>query len=489
MATLQTYLDLVTSLEKDLDARQGEIRLLDDYYQGRQPLMLATDKWRGLFARLFRGFSDNFLALVVDAVEERLTVQGFRMGIDKDTKADEDAWRIWQINQLDAWSQVAHTEALVKGTSFIGVSPFRDDWPADDAPLMTIEDACEVFVRNSAMQRGKRLAALKKWKGDDGQWLATLYLPDEVVKFQQAQKLRYANQYGRDFVLGGWEPRQIAGESWPLPNPLGVVPLVPLVNRPRLRGNGESEIADLIPAQNAINKTGMDMLVAGEYASFRQKWATGIEIPTDPETGKPVESYKTSIDRFISTAVADARFGDFEATDLAPFVATIEMWVQHIASRSHTPPHYLLGQSGTFPSGESLKATETGLVAKARRKQRHFGESWEEAVRLAFRALEDPRGDIVDAETIWADPESRTEAEHVDALVKMASLGVPDEILWEKWGATPTEIARWKTIQAEDALLRPEPLPSLKPLAPAQISPLPVTAIPANQGGGNGVAS
>lgn len=465
MPTLQDYLATVDSLEKSLDGRQVELARLDAYYQGRQPLMLATEKWRGLFARLFHGFSDNFLALVVDAVEERLTVQGFRMGADKDVKADEDAWRIWQINQLDAWSQVAHTEALVKATSYIGVSPFRDDWPSDDCPLVTIEDACEVVVRGSAMQRGRRLSALKKWKDDDGRWLATLYLPDEVVKFQQARKLQYANQYGRSYVLGGWEPRETEGETWPLVNPLGVVPLVPLVNRPRLRGDGESEIADLIPAQNAINKTAMDMLVAGEYASFRQKWASGVEIPTDPDTGKAVDTYESAITRFISTPVPDARFGSFEATDLTVFVKTIEMWVQHIASRSHTPPHYLLGQSGSFPSGESLKATETGLVAKARRKQRHFGEGWEEAIRLSFKALGDARGNIIDAETIWADPESRTEAEHVDALVKMASLGVPDEVLWEKWGATPTEIARWKTIQAEDALLRPEPPPSLKPLA------------------------
>ena len=463
MSTLPEYLTLVASLEKDLDSRQTEYRLYDDYYAGRQPLLLASDKWRGIFGRLFRGFSDNFLALVVDAVEERLTVQGFRLG--KDPEADPDAWRIWQTNQLDAWSQVAHTEALVKGCSYIGVSPFRSEWPADDVPLITVEDCCEVIVRTSMAMRGKRLSALKKWKDDDGRWMATLYLPTEVVKFQQSRRLQYANQYGRSYIEGGWEPRETVGESWPLVNPLNVVPLIPLVNRPRLSGMGESEIADLIPAQNAINKTAMDMLVAGEFASFRQKWATGIEIPAD-DAGKPIDTFAEAIKRFFSTAVPDAKFGQFEATDLAPFVKTIEMWVQHIASRSHTPPHYLLGQSGSFPSGESLKATETGLVAKARRKQRHFGEGWEEVVRLAFTALGDARGEIVDSEVNWADPESRTEAEHVDALVKMGSLGVPQEILWERWGATPTEIARWKTIAAEDALMAP-PAP-----APSNVVPM-----------------
>jgi hypothetical protein len=58
--------------------------------------------------------------------------------------------------------------------------------------------------------------------------------------------------------------------------------------------------------------------------------------------------------------------------------------IQHVAAQTRTPPHYLLGQSGAFPSGESLKATETGLVAKVKRKQTTFGETWEEAMRLAF---------------------------------------------------------------------------------------------------------
>jgi hypothetical protein len=41
----------------------------------------------------------------------------------------------------------------------------------------------------------------------------------------------------------------------------------------------------------------------------------------------------------------------------------------------------------------------------------------------------------------------------VDALVKMSTLGVPREVLWERWGATPQEIERWRGLN-EDALDR-----------------------------------
>jgi hypothetical protein len=59
---------------------------------------------------------------------------------------------------------------------------------------------------------------------------------------------------------------------------------------------------------------------------------------------------------------------------------------------------------------------------------------------------------MFDAETIWGDPESRSESEHVDAVTKMQSLGVPQEALWEELGFTPQQIDRFKTMRAETAL-------------------------------------
>jgi hypothetical protein len=58
-----------------------------------------------------------------------------------------------------------------------------------------------------------------------------------------------------------------------------------------------------------------------------------------------------------------------------------------------------------------------------------------------------------DARIVWKSPEWRTEGELVDALVKMSTLGVPREVLWERWGATPQEIERWRQLN-EDALSR-----------------------------------
>ena len=46
-------------------------------------------------------------------------------------------------------------------------------------------------------------------------------------------------------------------------------------------------IAAVMSNQDAINKYRADALVASEFAAFRQRWAIGIDIPVDPETGRP----------------------------------------------------------------------------------------------------------------------------------------------------------------------------------------------------------
>lgn len=454
-------------LLRRLVARRPQLERFDAYYNGEHDLAFAGPKFRENFGHLFRAFADNFCMLVVDAERERMNIDGFRVG--DAPEADEEAWRIWQDNDLDARSAIAHTEALVKGIAYAGV------WAGDDGrPVITIEDPVQVIVEQDFGGRGPRLAALKLWLDDSGTLYHTLYLPDFIYKYQSRQPLRSSSGFNLDRWASpaAWERRAGLPEEqpWPMPNALGVVPMVPLVNNPRLSGDGRSEVKAVVPLQDAINKTVADMLVSSEFSAFRQRWVTGIDIPIDPTTGLPVEPFKSAIDRLWVANAAEGgqepKFGEFGQTDLTGYVATVEMLVQHVASITKTPAHYLLGQSGNFPSGEALKATETGLVAKTKLAMRYFGEAWEEVMSLAFKVMSDERADSV-SETIWRDPESHGQAELTDAVMKEQALGVPQEALWQKLGYTPMEIARFKVMQAEQSLLTPTGSVAPTP-APAQ---------------------
>lgn len=457
--------ELVTKLDEALDERAHAIEVYSNYYEGQQRLLYSSEKWRRAFGGLFTQFSDNWCALVVDAVEERLDVQGFRFG---DTAGDDDAWAIWQRNGLDADSQIAHEEALIYGVSYALVW-FDDDGRAK----VDVESPEQTLVVYTPGSRRQRAAGLKRWQADDKTVFATLYMPDFLWKWQSKGPTTDV----RSSRAGAWEPREEAGEPWPLPNPLGVVPIVPYVNRPRLMprrrsgSEGASEIAQVIPIQDAINKLLLDMLVASEFGAYRQRWVTGLDIPTDPVSGQPVEPFKAAVDRLWMSENPEVRFGEFGQTDLTPYTKSVEMLVQHVASQTRTPPHYFY-LSGQFPSGESIKSAETGLVAKARRKMRHWSESHEELMRLCFLVENDPRAVFTQAETIWADPESRTEGEHVDASLKKKALAVPVQQLWEDLGYSPQQTERFKAMLAESAYLlgiatsMNEPLPAALPAAP-----------------------
>ncbi|WP_155726206.1 phage portal protein, partial [Mycobacterium avium] len=68
-----------------------------------------------------------------------------------------------------------------------------------------------------------------------------------------------------------------------LANPLGVVPVVGLRNGDLILGrHGSSEIDDLKPLVDALNKLLIDMMTTSEYTGRPRRWATGIELTEEP---------------------------------------------------------------------------------------------------------------------------------------------------------------------------------------------------------------
>ncbi len=449
--------------------QQGAVwRRFNAYYDGDHPLPDAPPGARNEFLRLMRLSRSNWMSLIVDAVAERLTVDGFRFG--DAAEADIDVWRtIWQPNQLDAEHASVHTEALIGGVAGVLV------WPAADmqsTPTITAEHPTELYIDHEPGGARQVRAAIKMYR--DGtvdyctMWTAAV----------DGARPAMVYKWSRDEGQSDWVPWAAPGDPGPeFENLLGVVPAVSFANRTRMLGPGRSELAGgITDIQDRINETLFARVTSTRYAAFRQRWATGLDIPIDPETGTAIEPFKSAIDRLWVAENKDVKFGEFDQTDLSPLIKASESDIQHLAAISRTPPHYLLGQSGAFPSGESLKATETGLVAKVRLRQLRFGESWEQVARLGLRAMGDQRHTDKALEVIWRDPESKGLGELVDSLVKLKGLNVPDEALWERYGASQVEIARWRqkaaraTLAAAAAKPAATPVPGAPPAADALVA-------------------
>lgn len=464
-----TPLEWVAVLDERLEARQLKIRRLNDYYDGTQPLLFASEQFRKAFGGLFSEFSDNWCAPVINACAERLKVTGFRFG---DTpQADGDAWRIWQANDLDAGANLGIKASLIDSRSALLI------WPTSDpnTPKITVESAMQMVVAYDS-GTGERLAAWKRWTDEwTGEKVGTLYLPDGLYKFRKAKQISTSIVLPRGAMKPPeWERRLVKDEAWPLPNPMGVVPVVELQNDPRLGCEPRSDLDSVIPLQDAVNKLFADMMVSAEFSAFRQKWATGIDIPVNPVTNQPLEDWEMAVSKFIRVPPSDdpmsndtPKFGTFDATDLNNYKIALDLVVSHIASQTRTPQHYLSSSADRL-SGESIKSAETGLVAKAKDKHVFLADPFEEAMRLAFKAIGDPRANEMSAEVIWGDPETRTEAEHIDAVGKKRQmLDVPREQCWEDAGYTPQQIARFKAMELEDQLFAPSPV---EPVQPAPVA-------------------
>lgn len=419
-----------------------------DFYEGDQPLAFASDAFRETFGRRYRRLPANFMPLVVDAERERMVVQGFRFNGAK--TADRTIWKIWQDNQLDAESQIAHEIALTKGVAYALVAP------AAGSPLITIEDPTETILETAPGNRRLRLAALKVWHDDDGYMRAYLYLPELIYKYRSGEHRAETDTWSWENTT--WEAYADEGEDFPVKNPLGVVPVVPLLNRPSRNGVGRSEIAPVMGNQNAINKLRFDALVAAEAVAFPQRWMTNIDIPNDPDTGRPISPFKPGVTNLWATRKPtpdemqeyaagewpQPSFGEFSQADLKPYIDMIREEVGQMASISRTPYHYLLGEPTSVPpSGESLKSSEAPLVKKVGAQAIHFGEGWEETMRVSLIAAGQSAKARTDGETDWADPETRNEAARTDSILKQYAAGLlPDKIALEELGYSPQQIER-----------------------------------------------
>ncbi|MEV7425149.1 phage portal protein [Streptomyces sp. NPDC091212] len=397
----------------------------------------------------------NWLSLVIDSPGERLGVDGFRFddaGNNRDSAdearvSDTEANRIWQENSMDADSALVHYGAMSQRRAFVLVE--RGD---DGRPVLTHETPTQVSVEHEQGNRRKLAAGLKLWRDDwTGNTRATLWTPTEVHEF--TTRTFNPTFSGRAAELRGWDamslPTQPDGFR---ANDIGAVPLVPFINRRNRRPEGFAEHEDVLSIQSRINLSLINLIAAMKYGAFKQRWAAGLEVDEDPVTGKPIQPYQLDIRKLWTTDNPEVKFGEFAATDLMPYVRAVEAAVQDLAAISRTPPHYLIGAVVNV-SGDALKAAETGLISKVRDRQRAFGESWENVMRLAFRVLgDDARATAWGAETIWRDPESRTISELADAAVKKKAAGVPWHQCMEDMGYTPAQISRMEIDRAADAL-------------------------------------
>ncbi|HET8538116.1 MAG TPA: phage portal protein [Solirubrobacteraceae bacterium] len=436
----------VKRLYKKLLDQRAEFDFFNDYYTGNHPLPWLAPQARDEFRRILQMTRSNYMGLVVDAMVERANVEGFRLG-GEDT-ADEETWRIWQANHLDADSDMCWLESGISGRGFLLAAPNPKD---TQTPFLWVEHPSQCVVEyEPGTNRRTRRAGLKVWDDDWTQEIhATLYLMVDGAGLQLF-KYKAPRPRGGERASLQWEPRTVAGEDWPAAGRMDRVPLIEVPNNPRLLTGGVSELYDVTDIQDRINKTLADRLITQDYGAFPQKWISAW--PEEDEDGNP-NTIDIGRNRAVTTEVEQTKFGQWDSAPLDPYSTAKREDVKDIASRTRTPSQYLLGEMSNV-NGETLKASESGLVSKVRNRSRAWAEAVEEAVSLArsLAGLSTPP----QIETIWTDPQYRTEGERTDAAVKRLASGISSlRQAREDVGYSQTQIRQLEQDDVTEGALNP----------------------------------
>jgi hypothetical protein len=440
VATVAEVTDL---LSRRLDDAGPRLSRLDRYYEGTAPLALAAERLRTAKLSGLAGLTTNWLRLACDALSERLEVVGFRLA--GSTEASEDVWNTWEEAGGSDALALALPEALLHGRSFLTV------W-GDEAgrPVVSAESAHQVAAFIDPAQRGARrvTAALKRWADPDAKLArATLYLPEAVYRL--ASERPFTDGMSLETVRN-WQTVEVVR------NPLGVVPVVELANRQRLMGSGESELTPgVLALQDLLGHLVSSLAVGAEAYALPRRWATGVEVPVDPETGAAIDPFgDAGPGRLYVVESEQAKLGQFPAADLAALLAAIDAATAHLLSQAAVPPHLALGAyKGQQVSAESVRAAEAGLVAKARRRQRTFAPPVEQAARLALLVRDGrlPAG-AERMECVWRDPRTEAEAAQADAALKKSQVGVPWAQLMADLGYSPETVSLMRAQRRQEAL-------------------------------------
>lgn len=411
------------ALLEALDAPQSRFTRLEAHYAGRAPLSYVAPEARAALEGRWDVLGTNLPRLVVTSLAERLRVTGFTG--DHGTQA----WDVWARNDLDQWSGSMHREALTLGVGYAIV------W-ADTAgkARVSVEPASMVSHLTDPFS-GVVTSAIKRWSHARGT-TAIVYLPDEL----QTWEARSTHP-----TMSGFE------KVYAVPNPLGVVPVVPMVNTERLDGIGVSELTDVAPLADALAKTLSDLLVGSEYAARPRRWATGIELEEDPDTGLAVNPFGESHRMMISESEG-SKFGQLPGSDLGGYESVVKVLISQIMAVSSLPAHYVGVLSNQPASADALRAAEAGLVARVEARQQVFGKAWEQIIRLAVAVEKHTTPTGVDAQVVWADPATRSVAQEADSVVKLFQSGLlPASYALARLGYNAEEIALINQARERDA--------------------------------------
>lgn len=406
---------------KALNGKKSGYDRMFAYYDGDQPLTYTSQRLTEIFEKLDAYFVENWCSVVIDATLDRVNLE--RIEIDDaglQTQWDE----LWMENRLYLDSDEVHEATLVTGEGFMIA------WPNSLTGRMEIFHNDPRLVQCFYQPENPHVMsfAAKWWVADDETVRMTLYYPERLEYYETSQ--RYD-------TLSKAEAFKLTDTA---SNPFGRIPVFHYQLKQR---KAKSDLANVWPMQDAVNKLLTDMMVTAEFAAFPQRFIISNADVSGKLRNAPNEVWDIPAGDGMGQQTSA---GQFQAADLKNYFEGIDKLAGAISSITRTPKHYFFS-IGSNLSGEALLAMEAPLNKKAQDRIDRFTPVWEELVGFVLNPMAPVQSGI---HAVFSPCETVQPLTKSQAMVNYKNIGVPTVTLLRRDGWTEAEIAQMEKDQATE---------------------------------------
>ena len=423
--------DLVDGFWKDLRNEWARLSTLQKRIEGKLLRTWMPESADLEYKDLFRKASSPWLLFARDSIAQGLLIDGY---------SDQNVWRkAWQASGMDGRQGQLIREVVGLGYGYLASLPHADDDRVVLRPMSALQtyavyaddwDEWPQYVLHLVGGNLSRPSTLR--------WMFV----DEsgVYRFQgdarTPQKVEYV-AHGLDYC-----------------------PVARIGNTLPLGGKPQSSVEAAVTVYQRIVDATFTLQMVQRYGAFPQKWMAGGEIAVDKD-GNPL--VRSSVDGLLHASGPSgetARFGSFQAASLDQVVGAVDAHIKHFSALVQVPPHYLLGAIVNM-SAEGIAVAESGYWRNINDRQYAIGEGFELALRAAADLLGlDSAGDDLGSEVNWADMSTRSLNQVADAVVKLATVDAPLEMLFAlvpTWSKADALGAAAEVRERRRALPTPQP--------------------------------
>jgi hypothetical protein len=373
---------------RDLRDRTAAYTEYTNYDRGFHPVMFSSKKFRRFYAEVLRRYRLNLCRPVVDAVAERLTIDGWEGDLAQE-------W--WQTHGISLMNRV-HRPALRNGDSYVLVWPDRDmnEGPEsylahrllpNEATVVYSEDTempeYAIMIWTEELDRQRFRQRLNNYYYDR---VERLVRPGtETINYDFAGYAPYTDDEAGDVIEYGGLLRELGQDK--------LLPVVHFAASRDLTPYGTSMLEDVIPIQDALNKHAIDILVTSESVAMPVRALLGFEVIENADGTTNAPDYDPRLDHFLTIPGEAARLVQLDPASMDGLVKAKQEAITDIATVAGIHQSRLR-DAGSVPSGEALRVVERPLVSQVRNLQQDFNEAWTDVARLLG----------LDGQPIWSDP-------------------------------------------------------------------------------------